>query len=121
MAAAIELRRLAKVFDGVRALAGLDADVQPGQLTGLVGPDGAGKTTLMRIMAALMSPTEGTVRVAGHDVVAEGSRIHSIVGYMPPSCAASIAKRRKALSRSSCASPASRRSRRAWRAGFPAA
>ena len=83
MPAAIELRGVVKEFDGARALHGLDADIQPGQLTGLVGPDGAGKTTLMRIMAALMSPTAGTVRVAGHDVATEASGIHSVVGYMP--------------------------------------
>lgn len=83
MAAAIELRGVTKEFDGALALRGLDADIQPGQLTGLVGPDGAGKTTLMRIMAALMSPTAGSVRVAGHDVVTEASGIHAVVGYMP--------------------------------------
>lgn len=83
MAAAIELRGVVKAFDDVRALAGLDADLEAGQLTGLVGPDGAGKTTLMRIMASLMSPTEGTARIAGHDVVSAANRIHSVVGYMP--------------------------------------
>ncbi len=83
MTAAIELRGVTKEFDGARALHELDAEIQPGQLTGLVGPDGAGKTTLMRIMAALMSPTSGTVRVAGHDVATEASSIHSVVGYMP--------------------------------------
>jgi ABC-2 type transport system ATP-binding protein len=83
MAAAIELRGVVKEFDGVRALAGLDADILAGRLTGLVGPDGSGKTTLMRIMAALMSPSEGNVLMAGHDVVTEADHIHSIVGYMP--------------------------------------
>jgi ABC-2 type transport system ATP-binding protein len=83
MPAAIELRGVVKAFGGVRALAGLDADIGAGQLTGLVGPDGAGKTTLMRIMAALMSPSEGKVRMAGHDVVTGARHIHAIVGYMP--------------------------------------
>ena len=83
MGTTIELRNVVKEFDGARALAGITADIQSGQLTGLVGPDGAGKTTLLRIMAGLMAPTEGTVHVAGHDVVVDAEHIHSIIGYMP--------------------------------------
>jgi ABC-2 type transport system ATP-binding protein len=83
MAAAVELRGVVKSFGGVRALDGLTADIEAGRLTGLVGPDGAGKTTLMRIMAALVSLGKGSVRVAGHDVATGASRIHSLVGYMP--------------------------------------
>lgn len=80
---AVELRGVAKDFGATRALAGIDADVPAGALTGLVGPDGAGKTTLIRIMAGLMAPTAGTVRVAGYDAVAEAERVHAAVGYMP--------------------------------------
>ena len=83
MAAAIELRAVVKEFDGTRALDGLTADIEAGRLTGLVGPDGAGKTTFLRIMAALMSPDAGSVRVGGHDAATGAARIHSIVGYMP--------------------------------------
>lgn len=83
MSPAIEIRGLVKQFGSTRALAGIDAQIEAGRLTGLVGPDGAGKTTLMRIMAALMAPTEGTVRMAGHDVLEEPEQIHASVGYMP--------------------------------------
>ena len=83
MAAAIELRGVVKRFGDVAALSGIDAVLEAGHLTGLVGPDGAGKTTLMRIMAALMAPTEGEARVLGFDVVKDAEEIHAAVGYMP--------------------------------------
>ena len=72
-----------KVFDGTEALRGISAEIESGTLTGLVGPDGAGKTTLMRMMAALMIPDSGSIRVAGHDVVTQPREIHSLTGYMP--------------------------------------
>jgi drug efflux transport system ATP-binding protein len=83
MAAAIEVRGLVKRFDQVIALAGIDATINAAELTGLVGPDGAGKTTLLRVLAGLMAPTEGSVQVAGHDVVTDNAAIHGVVGYMP--------------------------------------
>ncbi len=83
MDTAVEIRGLVKRFDDLEALASINADVLVGTLTGLVGPDGAGKTTLMRIMAALMAPTEGTVQLAGFDVVRDADHIHVVTGYMP--------------------------------------
>ena len=83
MIAAVEIDGVVKRFDDVTALAGIDAQVEAGKLTGLVGPDGAGKTTLMRMMAALMAPTEGHVRTAGCDVVDDAERVHAVTGYMP--------------------------------------
>ena len=83
MALAVEIRGLVKRFGDVVALSGFDADVRAGELTGLVGPDGAGKTTLMRLMAALMAPSEGRVRVSGFDVVRDADRVHVVTGYMP--------------------------------------
>jgi ABC-2 type transport system ATP-binding protein len=81
--AAVEIDGVVKRFDDVTALAGVDAQIEAGKLTGLVGPDGAGKTTLMRMMAALMAPTEGHVRTAGCDVVDDAERVHAVTGYMP--------------------------------------
>jgi drug efflux transport system ATP-binding protein len=81
--AAIDLQAVGKRFDDVVALENIDARIAPGTLTGLVGPDGAGKTTLMRVMAALMIPTAGKAVVAGFDVAAEGESIHEFIGYMP--------------------------------------
>ncbi len=83
MGAAVEIRGLVKRFGDLVALNGLDIDIQAGALTGLVGPDGAGKTTLMRLMAALMAPSEGCVRVDGFDVTTDADVVHIITGYMP--------------------------------------
>lgn len=83
MSDAIALRGLSKHFEDVIAVDTIDAAIAPGTLTGLVGPDGAGKTTLMRMMAALIRPTSGSISIAGLDVVEDAQSIHDIVGYMP--------------------------------------
>lgn len=83
MHAAVEIDGLAKRFGETQALRGISANVYPGRLTGLVGPDGAGKTTLMRIMAGLMTPDEGAVSVAGFDTRRDAEAIHAVTGYMP--------------------------------------
>jgi len=80
---AVTLRNVSKRFGDTIALSSIDASIAAGRLTGLVGPDGAGKTTLMRMMAALMHPDEGSILVAGHDVTTESAAIHRNVGYMP--------------------------------------
>ena len=67
----------------MQALRGLDARIHFGRLTGLVGPDGAGKTTLMRIMAGLLVPNAGRVTLAGFDTVLDNDAIHAASGYMP--------------------------------------
>jgi ABC-2 type transport system ATP-binding protein len=82
-APAVELSGVAKRFGRTEALAGVSLRVEYGRLTGLVGPDGAGKTTLMRMLAGLMAPTEGRIRVAGRDTVAEAAAIPDVTGYMP--------------------------------------
>ena len=58
-APAITLQAVAKKFGAIDALKGISAEIHPGRLTGLVGPDGAGKTTLMRLMAGLLQPSAG--------------------------------------------------------------
>ncbi len=84
MTNAVEIRDVVKQFDdGVEALKGVSANIEAGRLTGLVGPDGAGKTTLIRLMAALMKPTEGQIRLLGKDVITFATTIHSNTGYMP--------------------------------------
>ncbi len=67
----------------MEALAGLSITVQPAFITGLLGPDGAGKTTLMRLAAGLLLPEAGTVRVLGHDTRANSAAIQELIGYMP--------------------------------------
>ncbi|APR04165.1 ATP-binding cassette domain-containing protein [Thauera chlorobenzoica] len=72
-----------KHFGHVQALRSLSARIHYGRLTGLVGPDGAGKTTLMRIMTGLLVPNAGRITVAGYDVVDDNDAIHVATGYMP--------------------------------------
>jgi len=61
----------------------LSATIQPGIITGLVGPDGAGKTTLMRLMTALLLPSSGSLTVFGLETRTSASQLHEIIGYMP--------------------------------------
>ena len=68
---------------GPAAIDSLTTMIKAGQVTGLVGPDGAGKTTLMRLMAALLTPSHGTIKVCGFDVMSEAAAIHETIGYMP--------------------------------------
>ena len=81
----IRLRGLVKRFPGMEkpAVAQLDAEIRPGAVTGLVGPDGAGKTTLMRMLAGLLRPDDGSLEVAGLDPVREDGALHAVLGYMP--------------------------------------
>jgi ABC-2 type transport system ATP-binding protein len=81
--ASIKLASLTKSFPGVRAVDHLSFDVEPGEIFGLVGPDGAGKTTTLRMLAGVMPPDEGTAMVAGVDVSRdpEGAKHH--LSYMP--------------------------------------
>jgi ABC-2 type transport system ATP-binding protein len=83
--AAIELRDLSKNFqrNGPPALDAVSADLPAGAVTGVVGPDAAGKTTLMRLMAGLLAPTRGEARVLGLPAVAPGGGSRPFVGYMP--------------------------------------
>lgn len=83
--AVIKLDGLIKRFAGMDkpAVARLDCTVQTGYVTGLVGPDGAGKTTLMRMLAGLLKPDEGKVSVIGYDPIDDNSALHAVLGYMP--------------------------------------
>ncbi len=67
----------------IDALKGVDVRIQQGRITGLLGPDGAGKTTLIRLAAALLLPSAGEVRVLGLDVRQAASAIQQMIGYMP--------------------------------------
>jgi ABC-2 type transport system ATP-binding protein len=77
---------LRQVFPGAPphvALDGISAAIEPGMITGLVGPDGAGKTTLLRLMAGLLRPSGGRVVVLGHDMATDAAAAHPSIGYMP--------------------------------------
>jgi len=80
---AIVAESLTKSFPGVRAVDRLSFDVQPGEIFGLVGPDGAGKTTTLRMLAGIMAPDEGSATMAGADVVHDPEAAKHHLSYMP--------------------------------------
>ena len=79
----IEISNIEKSYGDVQALKGISFNVGKGELFGLIGPDGAGKTSLMRILVTLLLPDRGVAKLDGLDVVAEFRKIRHIVGYMP--------------------------------------
>ncbi len=81
----IVVDNLTKKFPGIAApaIAGVSLQIPKKGIVGLAGPDGAGKTTLIRLMAGLLLPTLGTITVDGHDTVKEASVISTLIGYMP--------------------------------------
>ncbi len=79
----VVVRDLVKDFPGVRAIDHLSFDVAPGEIFGLVGPDGAGKTTTMRILAGVLPPDAGTATVARCDVVGDPEGVKHLISYMP--------------------------------------
>ncbi|HDR2718594.1 TPA: ABC transporter ATP-binding protein [Enterobacter roggenkampii] len=83
--AVIQLNSLVKRFKGMDkpAVAPLNCTILKGYVTGLVGPDGAGKTTLMRMLAGLLKPDEGSARVLGLDPIKDDGPLHAMLGYMP--------------------------------------
>jgi len=78
----IETRDLTRRFGALTAVDHLNLTVAPGEIFGLVGPDGAGKTTTLRMLCGLMDPSEGSARVAGHDVARESRAVKDRIGYM---------------------------------------
>ena len=80
---AIEVNNLSRRYGKVQALKAVSFSVERGELFGIIGPDGAGKTTLYRILCSLLLPDEGTASVNGYDVVSGMKEIRRRVGYMP--------------------------------------
>ncbi len=80
--AGIEVRALARRFGEREAVAGLDFEVHPGELFGLVGPDGAGKTTTLRMLAGVLRPSAGDALVAGSSIAREPERVKQRIAYM---------------------------------------
>lgn len=76
-------QNITKSYGPVRALQDISFQVNPGELFGLIGPDGAGKTSLFRILTTLLLPDNGRAAVCGLDVVKDMAEIRKIVGYMP--------------------------------------
>ncbi len=79
-APAVRVKGLVKSYGEVRALDGVDLDVQEGTVLGLLGPNGAGKTTMIRVLTTLLKPDAGSASVAGLDVVRDAARLRGLIG-----------------------------------------
>lgn len=79
----ISVQNISKKYKNVKALQNITFEVQEGELFGLIGPDGAGKTTLFRLLTTLLLPNEGIATVANYDIVKQVKEIRNSVGYMP--------------------------------------
>ena len=80
---AIEVKNISKSYGRVQALSDVSFAVGKGEVFGLIGPDGAGKTSMFRILCSLLLPDAGTATVDGYDVVKQMREVRSRVGYMP--------------------------------------
>ena len=80
---AVSVQQLCKAYGKIQALRNLNFTVSQGELYGIIGPDGAGKTTLFRILTTLMLADKGIAQVMGYDVVKDFRKIRNIIGYMP--------------------------------------
>ena len=78
----LETENLVRTFGSLRAVDGLDLQVRAGEMVGLVGPDGAGKTTTMRLLCGALQPTSGTLRVAGYEIPAQVEKAREEIGYL---------------------------------------
>ena len=79
---AIEAKGLRKKYANVLAVSGLDLKVERGEIFGLVGPDGAGKTTMIQMLCTLSQPSAGEARILGMDTVKQAGNIKEKIGYM---------------------------------------
>jgi len=79
----IQIKNISKSYQSVKALDDINIEIAKSELFGLIGPDGAGKTTLFRILATLLLPDSGSATLAGLDVVSDYKKIRRSIGYMP--------------------------------------
>lgn len=79
---AIDVNMLSKEFGSIKAVQGIDLRVEPGEIFGLLGPDGAGKTTTIRMLVGIMEPTGGSGTVLGYDILTQREEIKRRIGYM---------------------------------------
>ncbi len=83
MNSVIHIENLTKSFGNITALKNITLNVEEGEIFGVIGPDGAGKTTLFRILTTLLTPDSGTAHVLGYDVVKDYKKLRPLLGYMP--------------------------------------
>jgi len=78
----VHTEKLTKIFDGVTAVDGVTFDIHRGEVFGVLGPNGSGKTTTIRMLCGLLAPTSGSATVAGFDVLTQSEEIRRNIGYM---------------------------------------
>jgi len=83
MSVIVRASGLVKRYNGTLAVAGVDLDVEAGEIYGLVGPNGAGKTTMLRMLATLLPPTAGDAEIAGESVRRNPGAARRVIGFMP--------------------------------------
>ena len=79
----IQLTDVTKRYDDTTVVDSLNIQINPGEIVGIIGHNGAGKSTTMKMIAGLIEPTSGTVRVMGHDIQKEGLKVKGRIGYLP--------------------------------------
>ena len=79
----IKVTNFSKTYAGFKAVQNISFSVTKGEIVGFLGPNGAGKSTTMKVLAGYLPPTDGSILVAGHDVVTESLAVRKRVGYMP--------------------------------------
>jgi ABC-2 type transport system ATP-binding protein len=88
MTAIIEVHHLVKQFGEHRAVDDISFEVERGEVFGLLGPNGAGKSTTIKMLATLLSPTAGSARVNGFDIVRQTTAVRHSLGYVPQALSA---------------------------------
>jgi ABC-2 type transport system ATP-binding protein len=83
MQPAIEVRNLVRRYGALTAVDNISFTVNPGEVFGLIGPNGSGKTTTLRMVATLLLPDSGTVTIFGHDVVRDAGTVRRLISYLP--------------------------------------
>ena len=83
MSAVVQVDRLTKRYNGSLAVAGLELNVEQGEIFGLVGPNGAGKTTTLKMLATLLVPSAGDALIAGYSIRRQPDAVRQLIGYMP--------------------------------------
>lgn len=83
MGALVEIKNLTRRFGPIVAVDGVSFNVDRGEVLGFLGPNGAGKSTTMKMVTGFLTPTSGTARVCGHDILTESVKVREKIGYLP--------------------------------------
>ena len=78
----IQIEKLHKNYGNIEAVKGVSLEIESGEMFGLIGPDGAGKTTIIRTMCGLINPTKGTVKLLGMDIQQNRKDVQKNIGYL---------------------------------------